>query len=216
MPPQLEQSAGGSSVGPPASGDHLDIRNVTGTVSTVCPVSLERGLVVTSSLLAGADNKIVVLVRNGGQRPRTLRQGKCLLRLNVESTAPVNNVDAGADRPDLQPGKLPEALETLLADCTELTTTQQQKAREVISEFQATFSCYGEIGNCPLVEHHIDTGNSAPIKQAPRRLAFGKEQQAEASITDMLEKRVIGYLINRKGILADPKKTEKKLARTLR
>ena len=42
-----------------------------------------------------------------------------------------------------------------------------------------------------LTEHKIDTGNSYPIKQAPRRIPLAKMAEVEKEMQDMLEKGVI-------------------------
>lgn len=42
-------------------------------------------------------------------------------------------------------------------------------------EFQDVFSIAGEIGNCPLVQHVIDSGDAVPIKQRPWRLDSVKQ-----------------------------------------
>lgn len=63
--------------------------------------------------------------------------------------------------------------------------------RELVAEFQDTFSCDGRIGHCRLVAHDIDTGAAAPIKQPPRRLDFHKQDKADGCIKEMLEQGVI-------------------------
>lgn len=42
-----------------------------------------------------------------------------------------------------------------------------------------------------MADHKIDTGNSRPIKQAPRRIPSAKVQDVNKEINDMLAKGVI-------------------------
>lgn len=143
---------------PPAPDDQLaGVRNVRGP-------ALPRGLEVKSSLMAAGNGTMAVAVYNPGIRPRTLLPGRCVLLVNAETPVSINSVDTAPQKP----GGLLAPLEDLLARCSaNLAAPQCAQVRELMSEFQSIFSCSGEIGHCKLVEHHIDTGDAAPIKEAP-------------------------------------------------
>jgi len=56
----------------------------------------------------------------------------------------------------------------------------------------STFSSSSEdIGRTQLVEHSINTGNAAPIRQPPRRLPLGQRAIERQEITKMLERGII-------------------------
>ena len=48
-----------------------------------------------------------------------------------------------------------------------------------------------DLGRTNVVEHHIDTGNSAPIRQAPRRIPIAQQPECEKAVADMLAQGVI-------------------------
>ena len=48
-----------------------------------------------------------------------------------------------------------------------------------------------DIGLTNKVEHHIDTGNAAPIKQLPRHLPHVLKQVVDTQVQQMLETDVI-------------------------
>lgn len=169
-----------------------DVVQVRRMACAAQPVNLPPGLQVTSSLLAADDGHSIQLrVRNTSGQPRVLKRGACVLRLEVTPLAAVSPVQPADAQPD-QADKLPEPLEKIAASCAEeLTAQQRAQVRALLQEFQDIFSINGEIGNCTLVEHDIDTGTAAPIKQAPRRLAFQQQEVADGCISDMLVKDVI-------------------------
>lgn len=151
---------------------------------------------VTSSLLVD-DKTLVITVKNTGTERRTLTRNAHLLNLELVEQARVSEIIAAPAGPQQtdgtpQPGILPLPLEKLLDTCEELTDGQRGQVRDVLLEFQDVFSCSGEIGHCTLVEHMIETGDAAPIKQAPRRLALSEQKKADTCIEDMLDKDVIG------------------------
>ena len=48
-----------------------------------------------------------------------------------------------------------------------------------------------DLGTCNVAVHSIDTGTSAPIKQQPRRIPFGLQNEALSEVESMTEKKVI-------------------------
>ena len=56
--------------------------------------------------------------------------------------------------------------------------------------FYVTKTCFHTIGRASGVQHKIDTANSSPVKQNPRRLPLGKRQEAD-SVEKMYEQGII-------------------------
>ena len=54
----------------------------------------------------------------------------------------------------------------------DLDPEEKKQVRNALVDFRDIFFCNGEIGDCQLVEHDIDTRDCLPIKQPPRRLDF--------------------------------------------
>ena len=48
-----------------------------------------------------------------------------------------------------------------------------------------------DLGRTNVVEHHIDTGDSTPIRQAPRRIPIAQQPECEKAVADMLAQGVI-------------------------
>ena len=47
------------------------------------------------------------------------------------------------------------------------------------------------LGHTNILTHEINTGNSTPIKQHPRRIHLAHREESERQITEMLEKGII-------------------------
>lgn len=136
-----------------------------------------------------------MLVHNPTSRAAVLRPSTCLARVVVTSSAMV--ATAAADGPagssgPAGPAGLPQPLLDLVARCgADLTPDQRRALLDVVTDYKDIFSCQGEIGHCELVEHTVDTGETPPIKQAPRRLDFHKQTTADKCIDEMLQQGVI-------------------------
>ena len=50
---------------------------------------------------------------------------------------------------------LPKPLRDLLDQCGDLTAAQRAQVKSLLCEYRDIFSCDGEIGHCPLVQHSI-------------------------------------------------------------
>ena len=63
---------------------------------------------------------------------------------------------------------------------------------EVLWEHQEVFAKTSKcLGKTAVVEHEIDTGEHRPVKQAPRRVPFHKEQVVETALKEMEDDGVI-------------------------
>ena len=94
-----------------------------------------------------------------------------------------------------QTDKFPEHI-NLLYEATVNNTTLSHEVdlqfKEMLHKHKATFaSCSTDIGFCSLLEHGIDTGQSPPIKQSPRRPPLSAGDAETDIINDMLEAGVI-------------------------
>ena len=84
-------------------------------------------------------------------------------------------------------------IQKLLEGCKDnLNKLQLIKVRNFLLRYANLFSKNdGDIGRTGLVKHKIDTGNTIPIRQRPRRIPFAREQEVEDMIRDMKENGVI-------------------------
>ena len=87
--------------------------------------------------------------------------------------------------------KLPNHLKTLSENSgDELSKHKKDKLLALLSNYQDIFSkSPTDIGK--LVKHKIDTGNSRPICQLPKRIPFAKRDEVNKDLADMKTMGVI-------------------------
>ena len=70
----------------------------------------------------------------------------------------------------------------------DLDATQQHRLTDVLLRYVDLFPAPGSTltGHTDAVEHEIDTGNSTPIRCAPRPMSPQKMKKEEECVTDML------------------------------
>ena len=88
---------------------------------------------------------------------------------------------------------LPDHLVDLYERSTvHLNDLEKQGLKNLLCKYQGVFSQNAEdIGSTSLVQHSINTGNAAPIRQPPRRLPLGKRQIEREEIDKMLQRGII-------------------------
>ena len=86
--------------------------------------------------------------------------------------------------------EIPEHLQELINSSSKHLDVQQRQAlTELIVKYESVFSKSSEdLGFTDKVKHHVEVGNARPIKQAPRRLPFGKRESEKEEIQKMLNK----------------------------
>ena len=73
-----------------------------------------------------------------------------------------------------------------------LNPDERHNVEKVVEDYADVFSVSGSsLGKTDVVYHRIDTGDSAPIRQHPRRLSPNHREEVENFIQDMLEKGVV-------------------------
>ena len=86
----------------------------------------------------------------------------------------------------LQEPELPPHLKDLYTRSTANVNVEEAQEVHLLCEFADVFSKGpGAFGRTDLVEHRIDTGDTAPIHQPPRRLPLSKKEEAERAVQDM-------------------------------
>ena len=94
-----------------------------------------------------------------------------------------------AKKDELLPAHLKELADRMSSN---LSDTQRSQAEGLLLEFQNLFySGDGQLGRTDTVKHKINTGDSAPIKQHPRRIPVHKQAVADKEIEKMLRSGVI-------------------------
>lgn len=76
-------------------------------------------------------------------------------------------------------------------DSENLDSSQKEMYAKVLRDYQDVFSEEVIAGNCDLIKHEIDVGNSHPIKQTPRRIPLHLSAEVEKEIKEMEKQDVI-------------------------
>ena len=90
---------------------------------------------------------------------------------------------------------IPEHFQTLLAKCQPLLSVkQQQEVESLVLDYKDILvfakSKY-DLERTSLFKHEINTGNTPPIKQRPRRVPFPKEKVEREEVSKMLDTGII-------------------------
>ena len=87
---------------------------------------------------------------------------------------------------------IPHLKELYDRSTSDLAENECQEIHKLLSEFSDIFSTGPhDLGRTDMVQHHIHTGEAAPIRQQPRRLPLCKREEAERAIKEMKELDVI-------------------------
>ncbi|KAJ8024719.1 hypothetical protein HOLleu_34708 [Holothuria leucospilota] len=168
-------------------------------------------IVVAHSLVDAAKNVIPLRVMNPTEHDVTLYRDSqpAVLELitedeavldsqsqeGLESLNVIQSDDKECDEASFRKreGLLPEHLKELASRMSSsLSDTQRNQAEKVLLEFEHLFhSGSGPLGRTDTVKHKINTGDSAPIKQHPRRIPIHKQAVADEEIKKMLNSGVI-------------------------
>ncbi len=85
--------------------------------------------------------------------------------------------------------ELPNHLKPLIENSSPaLTTKQTHELTELLTRYQDVFmGPDGKLGRTDIVKHTIHTGDAAPIKLPPRRVAHSQQTVIEQEVHNMLE-----------------------------
>ena len=145
------------------------------------------GLVVGRTLVDPSGWRVPVLVSNFGQETVMVEPFS-----EIGMIAQVSAIQPVMDQPSwtsCYPSMLPDHLQRLL-DLTsqDLDNFQRGQLASTLLQFVDLFPVPGSAltGHTDAVEHTIDTGDSASIRCAPRRMSPQKIKKEEACVTEML------------------------------
>ena len=159
----------------------------SGLLEGLTVFSENTGLVVGRTLVDPSGWKVPVLVSNFGQETIMVEPFYEIgMIAQITAIQPVMNQPS---RSSCDPSMLPEHLKGLLDRASDdLEDLQRDQLAETLLEFVDLFPVPGSTltGHTDAVEHAIDTGDSRPIRCAPRRMSPQKITQEEACVEEML------------------------------
>ena len=159
----------------------------SGLLEGLTVFSENTGLVVGRTLVDPSGWKVPVLVSNFGQETVMVEPFS-----EIGMIAQVSAIQPTMDhlpRPACDPSALPDHLRGLLERTSgDLDDLQKNQLANTLMEFVDLFPIpgYALTGPTDTVEHTIDTGDTPPIRCAPRRMLPQKIKQEESCIEEML------------------------------
>jgi len=182
----------------------------TPPLATIEPRQLKKGVYIGRTLIPPKHDEARVCIMNTTARPVLVPAGT---RLGHLQDVEVLENTAGTESPENLPDQsLPETAQPSSASLPtpakptddsvipklmdslpdELSADQRKAARHLFEEYNDVFSKNEfDIGRTPLVECHIDTGNSRPIRQPLRRQPHKHMEAIDDHVNEMLRHGVI-------------------------
>ena len=161
-----------------------------------------EGLLVPDALVdIGKQGETTLVIANAGTQPVQLDQGALMGKVRECKVLPPDDQDTPPSLPQVaalesqvvqDASRMKRLNCDLQLDSITLTPTEHSQLSSLVVEFSDLFVLdNSELGKTSLVSHRIDTGDSPPIKQPPRRLPFSLRQHVSQLTEDMLARGVI-------------------------
>jgi RNase H-like domain found in reverse transcriptase/Reverse transcriptase (RNA-dependent DNA polymerase)/Integrase zinc binding domain/Integrase core domain/gag-polyprotein putative aspartyl protease len=153
-----------------------------------------KGLLIGRTLVHADGQPVYVRTANISDYDQKIRKGT-----TIGTYTPVSWV-ASMDAREEESSKaaptakhLPVALQELVKDCSQgLDEQQTDKLKRLLAEYQHVFSLSdNDYGRTNLLKHRIETGDSRPIKQVPRRAPLAKQGEMDELVQEMRQQGII-------------------------
>ena len=106
---------------------------------------------------------------------------------SISPNSPMQSTCAGVlDKCQIQAQTLAELRSALSPT---LSAVERNQVLDTLLSFPDVFN--NELDYTSVLSHHIDTGDTTPIKQHPRRLPYHYRSEVKQQVADMLEKGII-------------------------
>ena len=146
--------------------------------------------VLVARCLVSLNEKLPVRVANTTDAKIMLKKGELLGY--YEPVVCITKIDEPVKRQPEVRRKLNSKVITLMTrNLHHLTPTQRKKVEDLIVNHQGLFAMEKFTGRTNIIQHRINTGDAAPVRQAPRRLPFAKRDEVESMINNMIREDVI-------------------------
>ena len=147
------------------------------------PTLTIQGLEVVGALVELTDNTVPCVVRNVTSEP-----------LSIPKRAELGTLQVGfAEIPSSESETSQKGATDISAfvtdRCRSLTEEQQRRVSALLSRYESMFD--GHIGHTDLVTHTIDTGDSDPVRQAPRRVPPHLRAELKAQIDELVSQGIL-------------------------
>ena len=79
----------------------------------------------------------------------------------------------------------------IVSNNTHLSNSEKELLFVLLMEYADVFSFHSDLGRTDLTKHHIDTGDSQPVHQLPRRVSPARRQEVRQLLNEMLKNYII-------------------------
>ena len=149
---------------------------------------LHKGIIVARVVVERMGTTLPVRVFNPGKKACVIRRGTLAGHLTPISGADIEECHDNSS-PTIDTQVVPEHLVDLFERSKEgIDQVFHGKIAKLLCENQDVFAISdSDIGKTGLVKHHINTGDSKPIRQRPRRFPPKEQEEIDRQIQDMLQ-----------------------------
>ena len=155
--------------------------------------------------LVGVDERseAAVVIANTGCAPVLLREGRIIGNIQSCDVCPTDTPsdDGGTDFQEVNmsaieqqtdSSRMEKLLDALSLDTLNLPPERKSELLSLLNEFPYLFALDPtELGRTSLVTHRIDTGDSVPIRQQPRRVPFALRDHVNRLTQEMLAQGIV-------------------------
>lgn len=157
--------------------------DLSGTIQTIPFNTGDIGIMVANSIDEIHNNQVHCLVTNLDVKAKTLKIGQTLASYEILTAG--NNLTVNTT---MQVGDTP----SYVTVGNNLTESQRNQLRELISKHKEAFSTLGELGCTTALEHDIElTDGAKPFAEPLRRRPIAHQEETRRQIKGMLEQGVI-------------------------
>ena len=182
---------------PPCSETSIRVRlgRVTAGEALLSPhqeTEMPEGVLVGHTLAPPGSKEAQVVVVNLAAEPRTVPEG-----LAIATCEEVERVTSPPEQRETPQGSSKVGVPPFLQDLWErskvcLSREQAARVGQLLEEYADVFSRGDtDLGRTGLVKHRIHTGDAAPIKVPPRRIAPARRQEVEVAVKELWNQGVI-------------------------
>ena len=164
-----------------------------GTVKLITATRLPaRQARLVRARVEGADDVSVTLLQPASQlRERGLVIEEATLAPDAEHIVSIPIQNFSCEPLFLKPGEVLGQVQPVTLD-DNLTPQEVKQLNDLILEFSDIFALdQSELSLTDVVTHAIDTGDSAPIKQHPRRIPFALRNKVDHLVSEMLDQGIV-------------------------
>eukprot|EP00731_Ephydatia_muelleri_P031379 Em0022g893a len=159
------------------------------------PLFMERhGLAVAHSISRNKNGVTMIQLMNPNPTAIRVLKGEKVKKFHSVDESKCVYVLSGSS-PEVG-SRSQESLESiitsLVCDAEDLSSEERKQLKELLHRFSDVISLSdSDIGRTEMIQHHINTENAKPVKQAPRRLPFHHLKEVKKLVESMLDNNVI-------------------------